>query len=106
MREPRRIGLTIDQNLYYAVGQQGLVLYGPTWKPRHEKYTDLRLWQQAHGFDQHSLAADPQLSSPAEGDFRRRATSPAHLLKAVPEPMPIGIVPDQSKQVRTPEGRP
>jgi len=104
--DPQRIGLTIDQNLYYAVGQQGLVLYGPTWKPRHEKYIDLRQWQQAHGFDQHSLAADPQLSSPTKGDFRLRATSPAHCLKAVPEPMPIGSVSDQSKQVRTSEGRP
>lgn len=104
--DPQRIGLTIDENLYYAVEQQGLVLYGPTWKPRHEKYTDLLLWQQAHGFDQHSVSGDPQFTSPTKGDFRLRLTSPAHRLKAVPEQMPIGIAPLQIKELQTPEGRP
>jgi hypothetical protein len=96
--DPQRIGLTIDSNLYYAVGKQGLVLYGPTWKPRHEKYADLLQWQQARGFDRQSVHADPQLTAPAKGDFRPKRTSPARRLKAVPQEMPVGIVREQSEE--------
>ncbi len=94
--DPERIGLDIDYNVYYGVRRQGLVLYGPTWLPRHKTYANLLQWQRFHGFDPHSVFADPQITSPARGDFRLRSTSPAYGLKAVPEEMPVGIGPSPS----------
>jgi hypothetical protein len=89
--DPEKLRLTIDGNLYFALPAQGLILYGPDWKPRHEKFTSLAAWQRSHSFDDHSIFADPQLIAPSKGDFRLRRSSPAYRLKAVPENSPVGM---------------
>jgi hypothetical protein len=88
--DPEKLNLTIDSNLYFARPKQGLILYGPDWRPKHQKFTDLAAWRQSHPFDRGSVFADPQLVAPSKGDYRLRRTSPAYRLKAVPENIPMG----------------
>ena len=95
--DPEKLHLTIDSNLYFALPKQSLILYGPTWRPKHEKFTNLAAWQQSHPFDRHSVFADPQLVAPSKGDFRLRRSSPAYRLKAVPENMPVGMSKSRSR---------
>ena len=54
-----------------------LILYGPTWRPKHERYQELAALQNAHPFDSQSQYVDPQLIDWRIGDFRIQPTSPA-----------------------------
>lgn len=75
--DPEKLNLTIDHNLYFAEPEQGLICYGPTWRPKHEKFKSLAEWQKAHLFDANSQFADPQFVDWQNDDFRLRPASPA-----------------------------
>jgi len=74
--DPERLRLTIDHNLYFTLKRQGLICYGPPWRPKHETFSDLSNWQKTHTFDAASVFANPQFVNWRSGDFRLRPASP------------------------------
>ncbi len=75
--DPTGVGLTIDRNLYFALPEQKLFLYGAPWRPKHREFTALEEWSGHTGFDSHGVVADPLFVSPASDDYRFRLESPA-----------------------------
>lgn len=75
--DPQKLNLTIDHNLYFAEPGQGVICYGPTWRPKHEEFMSLAEWQKAHSFDANSQFADPKFIDWKNSDFRLRPESPA-----------------------------
>lgn len=75
--DPTQVGTIIDRNLYWAEGDQKLVLYGCEWRPKHQVFGELKDFTAATGFDAHSQVADPGFTDLAAGDFtpRREGTA-------------------------------
>ena len=90
--DPEKLDLTIDSNLYFGQGNQGLILYGASWRPKHQKFYSLQQWQTTHPFDRHSGFADPKIRNTGQNGYRLHRSSPARRLKAVPEKSPIGML--------------
>jgi len=88
--DPERLNIVLDHNLYYrppvrsdeGAKNKCLILYGPGWRPRHERFDRLEEWQKTHGFDRNSVTADPLFVDWKNGDFRLRRNSPAVKMKA------------------------
>lgn len=89
--DPEKRELVIDSNLYFTQADQGLVLYGAGWRPKHQEFLSLRQWQMSHPFDRSSRFADPKFLDLKGRDYRLHRASPARRLKAVPDKMPVGM---------------
>ena len=80
--DPEKLSITMDSNLYFKLSgeagarKQGLFLYGPMWRPKHELFQSLQDWQRAHSFDKNSVFAKPPFMNWQSGDFRLRETAP------------------------------
>lgn len=80
--DPTKVGMVIDRNLYWALSEQKLILYGVPWRPKYREFNDLSEWIKVTGFDRSSIVTDPQFENFEENDFRPRKESPAWKLPA------------------------
>jgi hypothetical protein len=93
--DPDRCNISIDRNLYWTEGGQGLALWGCPWRPKHKKYADLAAWQGERTFDSSSLFASPAFVDQEHDDWNLTSDSPAHRIQAgarVPV-FPRGVLP-------------
>ena len=79
---PDQRGWKMGYNDFYAAPGQGLALWGASWKPKHEQYTDLTAFEQKHHLGGNSIVADPEFVDPTSGDFHFRSNSPAKAIGA------------------------
>lgn len=80
--DPRKVSMVIDRNLYWMGKDQKLILYGVPWRPKYREFDDLKEWQEATGFDLHSIVADPKFAKFETDDFRFLPDSPAYSILA------------------------
>ncbi len=75
--DPALYGFRIDHNLYFAGEDQGLVLWGCTWRSKHKEYEKLKSFTEEQGHDRHSAVGDPLFLDWPNRDFRLMSRSPA-----------------------------
>jgi len=53
---PDKRGWRSENNIYFARGGEGLVLWGAKWLPKHQEYSDLKRFAAEHRLDATSIA--------------------------------------------------
>ena len=78
-----------DGNLVWSTTGQVFAAQNRTTSRLYEPDQPVLTWQewQAHGYDQHSVIADPGFNDPANGDFHLSADSPAIRIGFKPFPL-------------------
>jgi hypothetical protein len=80
--DPDQRGWKMGYNDFYPAPGQGLLLWGASWKPKHEQHTELTSFERKHHVGGNSIVADPEFVDPGSGDFRLRLSSPAKAIGA------------------------
>lgn len=75
--DPAKQNIIIDRNIYYAERGQKVILYGVTWRPKYQEFSDTSKFNEHTGFDRHSIFANPVFIDAESDNYRFRQNSPA-----------------------------
>jgi hypothetical protein len=80
--DPAQCGLVIDRNLYFNAAKQPEFLYGVTWRPKHQVFSELPALTKVSGFEARSRIGDPKFEDAAKNNFRIKREGAAWEMQA------------------------
>ncbi|MGQ9609338.1 MAG: right-handed parallel beta-helix repeat-containing protein [bacterium] len=80
--DPTKQNIIIDRNIYYADQGQKMILYGVTWRPKHQEFADINKFKENTGFDRRSIVVDPMFVNTKSDNYRFKHNSPAWTMQA------------------------
>jgi hypothetical protein len=80
--DPTKQDMLIDRNLYYSEPNQKMILYGVTWRPKYQEFSDTDKFTEHTGFDAHSRIVDPMFINVKSGNYQFQPGSSAWAMQA------------------------
>ena len=80
--DPTKQDMVIDRNLYYSEPNQKMILYGVTWRPKYQEFSDTDKFTEHTGFDAHSRIVDPMFINVKSGNYQFQPGSSAWAMQA------------------------